>query len=211
MSTSSTLGNSTGSSVDQTTEEYAAVLRQEQVQRRENEAVLYEFTRCFPRRPHSVRSLAPSPSRSPIIGRFRRSRAPSPSRSPSRSSEPPAPPATPATPSTPVHVPNTPSVPYAPAREGNRGNRNIEVSPAPMFIIHPVENENPSDILNHPKIDDTETEIAELQCSVCMLNRKVVANRCGHQLCCECSYQVSCRDSRCPECRHPWKDLLRLF
>jgi hypothetical protein len=184
----------------------------------------------------SARSLTPSArslTLSPSVGRFRRSTAPSPSRSP----DPPEPPVllqeaealqeigrlmlrryrrsmetvSPERTSTPSAQVAPVTAPNAPIRQ--QGRRNILVSPSIMHMnyseISSVSSNIP--ILDHQKIDDTETDIAELQCPVCMSNQKVIANRCGHQLCCGCSYEVTCRDSRCPECRHPWKDLLRLF
>jgi hypothetical protein len=196
------------STLEYSTESYSPEqqTRDDASQRRESELVYYEFIRCFPPViPNYTRfrsPITPAPSRSPelpdaqeaeafqelgrlMIQQYR------------RSSETPV---TPAPPGTPVTAPN------APVRNGRR---NIEISPSPINFLSTALNHIPT--LDHQKIQDTETEIVELQCSVCMTNQKVIANRCGHQLCCGCSYEVTCRDSRCPECRHPWKDLLRLF
>jgi hypothetical protein len=66
--------------------------------------------------------------------------------------------------------------------------------------------------LQHPEVEDVETDINELQCAVCWDNRKVISGSCGHQLCCGCSQTIANQFSaKCPECRAPWKDFRRIY
>ena len=62
---------------------------------------------------------------------------------------------------------------------------------------------------------DELTDSLELQCCVCMQNKKVIAGgRCGHCLCMSCSRRITEtteNDRRCPQCRKPWLDLLRIY
>lgn len=47
----------------------------------------------------------------------------------------------------------------------------------------------------------------EEPCPVCLRNKRIIANRCGHILCAKCSNTVL----KCPTCRKNWYDLTRLF
>jgi len=61
----------------------------------------------------------------------------------------------------------------------------------------------------HPTGDDEPTD--DNPCVVCLTNRRAVMSaRCGHNcLCIGCSRGL--RDAKCPMCRGPWVDLLRVY
>jgi hypothetical protein len=55
-------------------------------------------------------------------------------------------------------------------------------------------------------------EDLENQCGCCMENKKVIAaSGCGHRLCNTCSREVRKTSNKCPECRKPWKNLIRIY
>lgn len=61
--------------------------------------------------------------------------------------------------------------------------------------------------------EDIKSTIEEQSCVVCLENKKVVANtRCGHLcVCFNCSNNISKTTSKCPLCRIPWDNTIRIF
>jgi hypothetical protein len=64
-----------------------------------------------------------------------------------------------------------------------------------------------SPVQPHPQVNDVEEDTEGLQCTICMVNKKVISAGCGHMTCSACSQRLS----DCPTCRAPWVGLRRCF
>jgi len=74
--------------------------------------------------------------------------------------------------------------------------------------------EIPEDVnrAGHPEGEDEPSE-GELTCVICMTNKsQIISTRCGHLCCCVgCSKRLYQRHDKCPKCREPWDNLMRVF
>jgi hypothetical protein len=67
-------------------------------------------------------------------------------------------------------------------------------------------------IPRHPVGEDTEAQEGHDTCGVCFTNVPRMVNQCGHSLCVTCSSEIYKRpDSKCPQCREPWKNMIMRF
>jgi antitoxin component YwqK of YwqJK toxin-antitoxin module len=68
---------------------------------------------------------------------------------------------------------------------------------------------------NHPHPLYTDVEIDDdhiLLCPVCMTNKSVIAGKCGHMICGNCSSNIyKSEKCNCPVCRDKWCDLRKIF
>ncbi len=64
----------------------------------------------------------------------------------------------------------------------------------------------------HPRGTDSVEDMADFQCVVCMINRRIIGGECGHvPMCNRCSLCTWQREKICPICRAPWCGLRIMY